>query len=293
MRKIWGLSDLKTLLEKDLGHSAMVGDTFHSWLDFFQNKFSVGFGDLSFRDFTGLSYAKSGFWSTEINSALHVAKIAAPSRPAVGVLHADGERSLTDGNDYWVGTGNADKVVAGNGNDVIAAGGGNDTVRGGHGNDLIFGEAGRDSIIGGAGDDTVFGGLDNDSLYGWAGNDLLFGGSGNDGLYGNEGNDKLSGGEGNDYLCGGSGTDVLIGGAGADTFAFRGQEPNSVSFIKDFEVLHDRQLILSSVAGGPLTTDMIKPYADGLMISFAQGCEIHYENVWDAKALYMSMGLFD
>jgi Ca2+-binding RTX toxin-like protein len=293
MSKIRSLLDLKHLLAKDLGGVAHVGDTFDGWLKFFLNKSAIGIGDVSFRDFATLSDAKSGFWSTEINTALHAAKMAIAGHPTPGILHTNGERFLTEGHDFWVGAAGADKVFAGNGNDVVAAGGGNDTVRGGDGNDLIFGEAGRDSLIGGAGSDTIFGGADDDQLYGWAGNDLLLGGSGRDGLYGNEGNDTLSGGDGDDYLCGGSGTDKLFGGAGADTFAFRGQQPNSVSYIKDFEVLHDRQIIMASVAGGPLTMDMITPYADGLMISFAHGCEIHYENVWDANALFLSMSLFD
>lgn len=293
MPKIRSLSDLKHLLEKDLGASAVVGGTFDGWLNHFHNKSAVGFADLPFREFTNVSYVKNGSLAGEINSALHAAKGAATNPLTVGTLHSNGERMLTQWNDFWVGTGKSDRVSAGDGNDVLATGAGNDTLHGGGGNDLMFGEAGRDSLTGGAGNDTIFGGLDKDVLFGWDGNDLLFGGSGNDGIFGNEGNDTLSGGDGDDYLCGGSGTDALIGGLGADTFAFRGQQPNSVSYIKDFEVLHDRQLILASVAGGPLTIDMISSYSDGLMISFAQGCEIHYENVWDANALFLSMSLFE
>lgn len=293
MPKIRSILDLKHLLEKDLGASAVVSDTFDGWIKHFNDKFAVGFADLSFREFTNVSYAKNNFLGVEINGALHAAKGAVTIPLTVGTLHSNSERSLTQGNDFWVGTRKSDKVSAGDGNDVLAAGAGNDTLRGGGGNDLMFGEAGRDSLIGGAGNDTIFGGLGNDLLYGWDGNDLLLGGTGNDGIYGNEGNDTLSGGDGDDYLCGGSGTDVLFGGAGADTFAFRGQQPNSVSYIKDFEVLHDRQLILASVAGGPLTIDMIDSYSGGLMIGFAQGCEIYYENVWDVNALFLSMSLFE
>ena len=83
-----------------------------------------------------------------------------------------------------------------------------------------------------------------------------------------------------------------MGGAGHDTFAFRGQAANSVTVIKDFEVGYDHQLILASVAHGPLQMNMITQYADGLMISFDQGREIHYEGVWDQHALFDSMHLF-
>lgn len=293
MRKISNLSDLKILLARDFGPSAFLGDTFDSWLDSFSKKFSAGFGDLSFREFSSLSSPRDGFWSHDINAALKVAKIAGHMGVSAGFMQDDGGRSLTDGNDFWIGSAKADKVSSGNGNDVLAVGDGDDKVNGGHGHDLIFGEAGKDSIVGGAGHDTVFGGLGNDTLYGWGGNDVLFGGAGNDVMFGNEGNDKLSGGDGNDYLCGGSGTDILFGGAGADTFAFRGQQPNSVSTIKDFEVLYDEQRILSSVAGGHLTIDMIQSYDGGLMINFAKGCEVRYENVWDTQALFASMVLFD
>lgn len=105
--------------------------------------------------------------------------------------------------------GNANVVVAGEGNDTVAAGLGDDTVYGQAGNDFLDGQAGQDTLYGGAGADAVLGG---------EGNDVIEGGGGNDSLAGQAGHDTVSGGDGDDYLFLGAGNDVLEGGSGSDQF---------------------------------------------------------------------------
>ena len=292
MSTIVNLSGLRKLLSFDLGPSALSISAFDTWFRSFVNKPAVGVGDLTFDAFAALPLAGTSGHSVGINAALKMAKAASGLAKTQGTLRSDGERLLSDGAEFWRGTSGNDKVLGLGGNDVLVLGAGSDRAHGGNGNDLIFGEAGNDSIIGGNGDDFIFGGADRDSIEGWKGNDLIFGGSGNDGLYGNEGNDTIYGGDGSDYICGGAGRDLLTGGRGADTFAFRGQAPNSVSVITDFQVRFDKQLISSGVAGNGLSINMIKSYDKGLMISFSEGRAIYYENVWDRQALFDSMDLF-
>jgi Ca2+-binding RTX toxin-like protein len=286
------LFNFKKLLSFDLGSGVQNSSAFDHWFSIFKSKPTIGVADISFDDFAALPYARSSDLSVGINKALQVAKSASNIPNTEGVLGANGVRNLANSSDFWRGSSGNDKVSALGGNDVLALGSGNDTVDGGWGDDLIFGESGNDVLIGNSGNDTLFGGQGNDRLHGWSGNDLIFGGSGNDGLYGNEGNDTIYGGDGNDYICGGSGADRLTGGRGADTFAFRGQAPNSVTVITDFEVRWDKQLIASSVASGGLSINMIKTYDKGLMIEFSGGRAIYYENVWDQQALFDSMQTF-
>lgn len=293
MATIINFSGLRQLLSYDLGKDVMANNAFDAWFSTFSNKLTVGFGDLSFRSFALLPAVKNGFWGQEINTALQAAKDASGGPLAIGTMTLNGERLLGAGKDFWLGSAGSDKVLSGGGSDVVSLGAGNDTAYGGTGQDLIFGEGGSDSLTGGAGADSIFGGADRDQLYGWGGNDLIFGGTGNDGLYGNEGNDTISGGSGNDYICGGSDKDVIFGGSGADTFAFRGQAPDSETVIKDFDVLQDKQLIMASVAGGPLTMDMIKSYSDGLVIEFTEGRAIYYEGILDSNALFDRMSIFE
>jgi Ca2+-binding RTX toxin-like protein len=292
MSMIVSLSGLRKLLSFDLGPSVQDSNAFDGWFSSFVNKPAVGVADLSFDAFSALPYAKSSELSVGINAALQAAKAASGLAKPQGSLRADGERQLTEGSEFWRGTAGNDKVLGLGGNDALVLGAGNDWVNAGFGNDLVFGEGGDDSIIGGAGDDMVFGGSGRDVVHGWKGNDLIFGGTGNDGLYGNEGNDTIYGGDGSDYICGGSGNDLLTGGRGADTFAFRGQAPNSVTVITDFQVRFDKQLITAGVANDGLSINMIKSYDDGLMIDFSQGRALYYEGVFDRQALFDSLDLF-
>jgi hypothetical protein len=281
------------MLAKDFGLSAWHATDFNGWLRAFNTSPQTNFGDMSFDQFSSLPNLSGGPWSAVINTALSETREAILKKPTTATLDQSGERVLPSSDDYWRGGGLSDRVTAGEGNDVLVLQAGNDIAQGGRGEDVIFGERGSDTLIGGPGNDFVMGGADRDKLYGWSGADMLFGGSGNDGIFGNEGNDTIFGGDGNDYICGGSGRDFLTGGAGADTFAFRGQAPNSVTVIKDFQVLVDEQKILASVAAGPLRIDMIETYAGGSFIDFGDGRQIYYENVFNKSALFASLSLFE
>jgi Ca2+-binding RTX toxin-like protein len=121
-------------------------------------------------------------------------------------------RELTEGNDTYTGTPNAD---------IISALGGADTISGMNGDDVIDGGAGNDLLAGDNGNDTVSGGDGNDTLSGGAGNDVLDGGFGNDYLSGSDGADVFRFGRGygqetvfnndNDVL--GSNPDTILLGA--------------------------------------------------------------------------------
>ncbi|MFN3641960.1 MAG: calcium-binding protein [Gemmobacter sp.] len=200
---------------------------------------------------------------------------------------------LSDSNDSVRMASGNDTVYGMKGNDLIDGGGGHDLLVGNAGDDTLIGGGGNDTLVGEAGNDKLFGGVGADRLYGWSGDDTLKGGAGRDALFGGAGNDKLFGGGGNDYLCGGSGIDELVGGAGADTFAFRGQEPGSVTTIKDFDTSEDIQRIQRDLVSGPLRIDMLKSFDGGLMIEFSGDRAIIYQNVFDAEALFARMSLFD
>lgn len=293
MAKVSSVAVFRNMLMQDFGSHWLGNNAYDGWFGTLKNKTMNGITDFSFNDFGRLPLVgQHGPFAGMMNDALTVAKAAMHKPVSTGTL-VNGEIQLKAAHDHWRGGSGNDSVNSGHGNDVVAAGAGNDRVFGGTGNDLIFGEAGNDTLIGAAGNDTIFGGEGRDIIRGWSGDDFIFGGSGNDGLYGAEGNDTIFGGAGFDYICGGSGHDELYGGIGKDTFAFRGQEIGSHTVIKDFEVLHDRQGIKASVAGGDLDIDMIKAYDKGLMIEFAGDRAVFYEGVWDAAALYNSMFLFD
>lgn len=128
----------------------------------------------------------------------------------------DPDYDLIDNNDgMGVGgtTGNADYIMAGDGNDSVLAGLGNDVIYAGSGNDTVLGGAGDDWASLGDGND-VFGTYDTDS----AGNDTVYGEAGDDYLIGGDQNDILYGGVGNDTLSGGVGSDTVYGGDGDDQF---------------------------------------------------------------------------
>ncbi|SMB32247.1 Hemolysin-type calcium binding domain protein (fragment) [Sterolibacterium denitrificans] len=115
---------------------------------------------------------------------------------------------LSESNDSYTFSNQADRVY-GNG--------GNDALYGGAGDDFLDGGTGNDSLYGGSGNDTLNGGTGNDYLAGEAGNDILQGGSGDDILTDTSGTALFDGGAGNDTLTGGAGAEVFIGGAGNDT----------------------------------------------------------------------------
>lgn len=182
---------------------------------------------------------------------------------------------LTNGNDYWIGTKNADIVFGRGGNDDIFGQGGKDELHGENGNDYLvggadadklWGDAGNDALSGNSGKDQLWGGKGDDSLNGGAGDDVLWGGDGNDRLFNNQGGlDEMHGGNGNDvvsqgiWMDGGAGDDSIggypldangrqavvqaWGGTGRDTFDFY-DDANGVAqkiVINDFSA-EDRSL---------------------------------------------------
>lgn len=66
--------------------------------------------------------------------------------------------SLTEANDHFIGTAEADEVHGLGGDDTLEGLDGNDSLAGGAGDDLLLGGLGVDSLLGGAGNDTLDGG---------------------------------------------------------------------------------------------------------------------------------------
>ncbi|MEG4274423.1 MULTISPECIES: S8 family serine peptidase [unclassified Microcoleus] len=121
--------------------------------------------------------------------------------------------------------------------------GGNDFIVGSSDADRISGDNGNDRILGGGNSDTLLGGAGNDLLNGGAGADFLFGDGGSDTLQGGKGDDALNGGDGSDVLVGDGGKDTLTGGLGPDTFVLRSDsavsDPAAADVITDFNSFVD------------------------------------------------------
>jgi Ca2+-binding RTX toxin-like protein len=125
---------------------------------------------------------------------------------------SDFEGSVTlrgnGGNDFLIGTAEADVLEGGSGNDILLSAGGADNLDGGDDADTLNGGSGNDVLSGGAGDDILAGGSGRDNLDAGDGNDRLFG----QGATG----DTMRGGAGDDLIDGGAGDDILIDEADAD-----------------------------------------------------------------------------
>ncbi len=140
-------------------------------------------------------------------------------------------KTLTDGDDDYVGTAGIDHIFAEGGDDVVSGGAGDDRVFLGDGNDSTIDPAafesvdkfsdlnspdmaGNDFIRGGGGDDALIDTLGSNTMYGDTGSDLLVGtdAAGDTGTP-----DELYGGYGYDVLLGDNG-DTLTGGGQADDF---------------------------------------------------------------------------
>ncbi|MEG3846505.1 S8 family serine peptidase [Microcoleus sp. herbarium19] len=121
--------------------------------------------------------------------------------------------------------------------------GGNDFIVGSPDAEIISGDDGNDRLLGGGNSDTLFGNVGSDLLNGGAGSDILFGDSGSDTLQGGRGDDALSGGSGSDVLAGDGGKDTLTGGLGPDIFVLRGDsavtDPAVADIITDFNSFVD------------------------------------------------------
>lgn len=79
------------------------------------------------------------------------------------------DKTLTDGNETFTGTGFADKIRGRGGNDTIMGDNGNDTISGDDGNDVLFGQSGNDWMNGGNGADRLTGGSGSDTILGGSG----------------------------------------------------------------------------------------------------------------------------
>ncbi|MEG4089309.1 S8 family serine peptidase [Microcoleus sp. Pol12B4] len=121
--------------------------------------------------------------------------------------------------------------------------GGNDFIVGSSDAEIISGDNGNDRILGCSNSDTLFGGADNDLLNGGVNSDILFGDAGSDTLQGGKGEDALNGDSGSDVLVGDGGKDTLTGGLGPDTFVLRSDsavsDPAAADVITDFNSFVD------------------------------------------------------
>ncbi|MEG4581078.1 S8 family serine peptidase [Microcoleus sp. MON1_C5] len=121
--------------------------------------------------------------------------------------------------------------------------GGNDFIIGSSDADRISGDNDNDRILGGSNSDTLFGGADNDVLNGGVSSDILFGDAGSDTLQGGKGDDALNGDSGSDVLVGDGGKDMLTGGLGFDAFVLRSDsavtDPAAADVITDFNSFVD------------------------------------------------------
>lgn len=89
-------------------------------------------------------------------------------------------QGLTDGDDYYMGTPDAETVDGRGGNDSLYGGSGDDTLSGGDGNDILQGHSGNDVLNGDAGADTINGGMGDDLITGGAGDDVFSSSDGTD-----------------------------------------------------------------------------------------------------------------
>lgn len=211
----------------------------------------------------------------------------------------------------FLGTGESDRIVAGNGADTIDASSGSDTIYGnggadyivaGNGPDLISGGAGNDTILGGgdaddrrdeifagSGHDFVDGGHGNDLIYGESGDDLLIGGFGADRLIGQTGADTLSGGplsdmifggDGSDFINGGFGHDRLNGGDGGDQFFHLGISDHGSDWIQDFD----------SAEGDVLLIGIPDATLSDFRVNFAETENAGQDGVAEAFVIYKPTG---
>ncbi|MGD9864629.1 MAG: calcium-binding protein [Pseudodonghicola sp.] len=176
---------------------------------------------------TGVSFSLDGttMVEVEVNSGVDISSlinVQGSSQLWLSLVSTGVVGTLTDDDDYMLGS---------NGRDVLY---------GGDGDDWITGASGRDRIFGGDG---------KDYLDGHIGNDVLIGGRGNDVLSGRNGSDVARGGAGRDIFDSDTfGNNVWTGGKGADRFqpgAWRGDNEVSTK-VTDFNLAEGDMLDLST-----------------------------------------------
>ncbi|MGI0523632.1 calcium-binding protein [Rhizobium giardinii] len=234
------------LLDGGSGDDALIGGSGDDVME-------GGAGADAFLGEAGLDYAS---YAGSANGV--VASLAQPSlnsSDAKGDAYTDVEGLVgSNFSDRLTGDGEANVILAGNGNDVLSGGSGNDVLGGGRGNDTLTGGSGNDVLEGGAGADEFRGETGVDYAY-YAGSvsgvvaslatpsvntgeaegdtytdvegltgsnfaDRLTGDGNANAIVAGFGNDRIAGGSGDDRLAGQFGADDLFGGAGADRFLY-------------------------------------------------------------------------
>ena len=183
----------------------------------------------------------------------------------------------TNGDDFLVGTDNAERERGRRGDDTMEGGAGNDTLLGDKGDDELWGQDGIDILIGGTGEDAMWGGDDRDKLLGGKGDDTLWGedgkdiingGKGDDILYGGADNDIFQGGKGDDTIIGGNGNDLMNGGSGDDTFVFEvGSGTDTITGFDQGDDLID----LTALSLDDLSQLTFTDTADGIELAMSGG----------------------
>lgn len=146
--------------------------------------------------------------------------------------------ALTEGDDNFTGSDEADLVVGMDGTDYIYGMGGDDILYG----DEIFSGGDRDFIYGGDGNDQIYGGDGNNRLFGGNGDDYITWNNSGNGtvVFGDDGNDTIVDPGGFNLVKGGGGDDLIIvqfrgkddeydGGTGVDIVQYRDFDPRFVT----------------------------------------------------------------
>ncbi|MEQ5872037.1 hypothetical protein J4E08_19355, partial [Sagittula sp. NFXS13] len=118
----------------------------------------------------------------------------------------------TDGNDFIVGGGLDNIMLAGGGDDVMFGGGKNNFMLGGTGSDVMIGGGMDNMMSGDAGDDFMVGGGQTNAMFGGAGSDFMVGGGQDNVMNGGSGDDILLGGGQKNMMQAGAGNDIIVGG---------------------------------------------------------------------------------
>ena len=164
---------------------------------------------------------------------LHVLFVGTPQADRVRAGEGDDTLRGNELDDRLEGGAGNDQFVGGSGQDVLTDSFGDDVLKGGDGNDALASGPGFDLNQGGLGNDFVVGGSDPTETLGGPGNDIVYAGDASDTVFGDDGDDWLEGGGQADLLQGDNGApfqddpntpghDVLIGNGGADDYDAEG-----------------------------------------------------------------------
>ena len=139
------------------------------------------------------------------------------------------------------------------------------TFTGGSGNDYRLGTTDADTLAGGGGNDSLVGDAGNDALLGQSGNDTLFGNTGDDLLSGGGGLDQLNGNEGTDtvsYQIDAEDKDGFGGGLGFDISL----KHNVTRKLNDLSFIEDRLSSIENVIGSDAADKISGDTNDNILI---------------------------